>query len=345
MSRRSIKNLRSTRSLESSSSLAPRKVSSYSWEIEGSDYIRKITFKVLKDGEKLGFGLGGQGKRTEVVCVRVGTQSYWKGLKEGYKVISVNGNQVNDITVKASICDATSSGKDFTIGFQVPGKPDWPDSQKDGVSSTVGDTGPPADDKPEEKKENTAVEEEKKVSIITEEPIIDKGIIEDSRWENFDDGLFGAFDDIEDEYDAIMNAGVKMNNAEAEDLSEERLGKLSKAELEELKRLKEEQYNKLKEHELRLKELIKRKEKEFREEATRDKLENLKELRRRRKQIADRAKRLLDELDRIRRMLARRLSDLADGIKDLAAISAARDARLREMEATIKLMESRARVI
>jgi len=321
MSRRSLRNLGSPRA-KSSASLAslgsPRKVASYSWEIEGSDYTRKIAFKALKAGEKLGFGLGGEGKRTEVVFVRDGTQSYWKGLQKGYKVITVNGNEVNDITVKSSIFDVTSGTKDFTIGFLVPNKPDWPDKQKDGVSALADDTGPPADDQPEEKKEDIPVVEKEKE--ITEDVDANKA---------------------EHEYESIMLFSDELKKTELETISEETLEKASKEELEELQRQKEEEYQKLKDHETRLKDLIKKKEAEFKEAVTRQNLEDLKALRKSRKEVADRAKRVLDDLERIRRMLALRLSQLAAGIKDLSAISAARDAKLRELEAAVKLMEEK----
>jgi len=341
MSRRSLNNLRSSRSLKSSDSLAsPKKVASYSWEIEGSDYTRKILFKALKDGEKVGFGLGGKGQRTEVVFVRNGTQSYWKGLQKGYKVVTVNGLEVNDITVKSSIFDAASSGKDFTIGFLVPNKPDWADNDKDGVSALADDSGPPADDQPNEKKVDLPIEEEVKVSA-DDKPIIDKGKDEDTKEENKDEGIFGAADDTDEEFETIMKLSDELKATEPEDLSQDALEKATKEELEEMKRQKEEEYKKLQNHEARLKELIKKKEKEFKDAVTRKNLEDLKSLRRRRKEVAARAKRVLDDLERIRRMLELRLAELAKGIKDLASISAARDARLREMEAAVKIMEGK----
>jgi len=336
MSRRNLNKLRSSSSLKSSGSLAasPRKVASFSWEIEGSDYVRKIVFKALKHDEKLGFGLGGKGQRTEVVLVREKTQSYWKGLQKGYKVVSVNGREVNDITVKASIADAASSGKDFTMCFLVPDKPDWPDKEKDGVSAIADETGLPADDQPKEKKEDIPIEEEAK-AITDDKPIIDNGIDEDTKDEK------GADDDTDEEYEKIMKLSEELKESPPEDLLDETLEKASKEELEEMKRQKEEEYEKLKEHENRLKELIKKKEEEFKKAVTRQNLEDLKTLRKRKKEVSDRVKRVLDDLERIRRMLELRISQLAAGIKDLAAISAARDKRLREMEAAIKLMEEK----
>lgn len=320
--------------MKSTGSLAasPRKVASYSWEIEGSDYVRKIVFKALKQDEKLGFGLGGKGQRTEVVCVREGTQSYWKGLQKGYRVVTVNGNEVNDITVKASIFDVASSGENFSIGFLVPDKPDWPDKDKDGVSALADDTGPPADDLPEEKKGDIPIEDFK--ANTDDKPIIDKGIDEDTKEGKADD-------DTDEEYEKIMKLSEDLKESPPEDLLDETLEKATKEELEEMKRRKEEQYQKLKDHEQRLKELIKKKEKEFKEAVTRQGLEDLKDLRKRRKEVSDRVKRVLDDLERIRRMLEFRLAQLAAGIKDLAKISADRDRRLREMEAAIKLMEEK----
>jgi len=330
MSRRSIKNLHGRKS-SGSLAASPRKVASYSWEIEGSDYVRKIVFKALKQDEKLGFGLGGKGQRTEVVCVREGTQSYWKGLQKGYKVVTVNGNEVNDITVKASIFDVATSGENFSIGFLVPDKPDWPDKDKDGVSALADDTGPPADDLPDEKKEDIPIEDSK--ANTDDKPIIDNGIDEDTKE--------GKADDTDEEYEKIKKLSEDLKESTPEELLDETLEKATKEELEEMKRRKEEEYQKLKDHEQRLRELIKKKEKEFKEAVTRQGLEDLKDLRKRRKEVADRVKRVLDDLERIRRMLEFRLSQLAAGIKDLAKISADRDRRLREMEAAIKLMEEK----
>jgi len=337
MSRR---NLTSSRSLRSTGSLtSPKKVASYSWEIEGSDYVRKVTFKALKSGEKLGFGLGGKGQRTEVVFVRDGTQSYWKGLQKGYKVVNVNGNEINDITVKPSISEATSSGKDFTIAFLVPNKPDWADKEKDGIRALADDSGLPADDQPLDKKEDIPIEEEVK-AIEDNKPIIDNGKDEDTK-EDDGEGVFGAAEDTDEEYESIMKLSDELKEKEPEELSQETLEKATKEELEEMQRQKEEEYKKLQNHEARLKELIKKKEKEFKEAVTRQNLEDLKNLRKRRKEVADRAKRVLDDLERIRRMLELRLSQLAAGIKDLASISAARDAKLRELEEAVRIMEGK----
>jgi C-terminal processing protease CtpA/Prc len=93
-----------------------KKRSNYSWDRSG---IRKITFKALKKGEKIGFSLGGDGKRREIISVKEGTQSYWKGVKIGYTIVSVNGTKVDDITVKTAIKSACQSGKDFTIGMST----------------------------------------------------------------------------------------------------------------------------------------------------------------------------------------------------------------------------------
>lgn len=89
-----------------------KKRSNYSWDRSG---VRKIQFKALKANEKIGFSLGGDGKRLEIATVKEGTQSYWKGVEKGYCIVSVNGSKVNSITVKTAIRDACRSGKDFTI--------------------------------------------------------------------------------------------------------------------------------------------------------------------------------------------------------------------------------------
>jgi len=93
-----------------------KKRSSYSWDRSG---VRKIQFKALKQKEKIGFSLGGDGKRTEIVSVKEGTQSYWKGVEKGYCIVSVNGTKVDAITVKTAIKSACQSGKDFTIGMST----------------------------------------------------------------------------------------------------------------------------------------------------------------------------------------------------------------------------------
>jgi len=339
---------------------SPQKVTSYSWEIEGSDYIRNVVFKALKDGEKLGFGLGGKGKRTEIVVIREGSQSYWKGIKKGYKVVTVNGNEIDDITVKASIYDVTSSDKDFTIGFLVPGKPDYPDSGKAGINSVDDGAGIPKDDQLEENKEVPVVEQKldsrnveasDTVPNIQDQTAHDESLAEEDiqiidngeteyKVETVLDDPVEDEKDVKDDYESLVQKIEKME--EVENVAQDALDKATKDELEEMKRRKEEEYDKLKAHEAALKELIKEKEKEFKESVTRKNLEELKAMRRTAKQVARTLERWLEELEKIRSMLQQRLGNLASGIQDLAASSAARDAKLRELEAEIRLLESKA---
>jgi len=96
--------------------LAVKKRSSYSWDRSG---VRKIQFKALKANEKIGFSLGGDGKRPEIATVKEGTQSYWKGVEKGYCIVAVNGTKVDSITVKTAVRDACRSGKNFTIAMST----------------------------------------------------------------------------------------------------------------------------------------------------------------------------------------------------------------------------------
>jgi len=100
----------------SQKSLQLKKRSSYSWDRSG---IRKVQFDALKAGEKIGFSLGGDGQRQEIVSVKDGTQSYWKGIKTGYVIVSVNGIKVDAITIKTAIRDACKSGRSFTVGMST----------------------------------------------------------------------------------------------------------------------------------------------------------------------------------------------------------------------------------
>jgi len=93
-----------------------KKKSSYSWDRSG---VRQIQFKALKAGEKIGFGLGGDGQRQEIVSVKDGTQAYWKGVKTGYKIVAVNGVKVDAITVKSAIKNACSLGQGFVVGMST----------------------------------------------------------------------------------------------------------------------------------------------------------------------------------------------------------------------------------
>jgi len=96
--------------------LSLKKQSSYSWERSG---VRKIQFEALKVGEKIGFSLGGEGHRREIMSIKEGTQSYWKGVSKGYVIVSVNGTKVDDITVKTALRDACQSGSAFTVGMST----------------------------------------------------------------------------------------------------------------------------------------------------------------------------------------------------------------------------------
>jgi len=96
--------------------LQVKKRSSYSWDRSG---IRKVQFDALKTGEKIGFSLGGDGQRQEIVSVKDGTQAYWKGIKTGYVIMSVNGVKVDAITVKTAIRDACKSGSSFSVGMST----------------------------------------------------------------------------------------------------------------------------------------------------------------------------------------------------------------------------------
>jgi len=96
--------------------LQVKKRSSYSWDRSG---VRKVQFDALKAGEKIGFSLGGDGQRQEIVSVKEGTQSYWKGIKKGYVIVSVNGIKVDAITVKTAIRDACKSGSSFNVGMST----------------------------------------------------------------------------------------------------------------------------------------------------------------------------------------------------------------------------------
>jgi len=178
-----------------------KKQSSYSWDRSG---IRSIKFKALKAGEKIGFGLGGDGKRQEIVTVRDGTQAYWKGIKTGYKVVSVNGVKVNAITVKTAIKEACTSGRDFTVGMST-GIPLQADDEKkvSKVKAKRASNAPKKGKKAPKaaKKPQVAVDdekEEKAQGYVDEKPIIDKGdfVYQDE----VDIGGWFAGDEHEDEY-------------------------------------------------------------------------------------------------------------------------------------------------
>jgi len=509
-----------------------KKEATFSWEIEGSDYVRKICFKPLKKGEKIGFGLGGKGQRTEVVVIRNGTQAYWKGVLKGYLVATVNGKEVNDITVSSALQDAVTSGKDFVIGFQVPNKPDWADNSKAAAESAMdGFLGTPLDDQPSIKEEQPQIRDgdstggmktagksgrigsrssritrgKDRNKNIKEDIIIDDGII-DHGGPMYDDGndgggaeMFLGDDDVDVEFvprkkkvsykgmkDRVAQEDQKTKNTfvwrpggrgapvrtsppkesahslagrisrrgtkkeqhveddikkEEEQLEKEKklksaleeekeakrwsprnagsprgkrsprqagsprragsprkskndrnkgknaklesprknrkkktkdkkveepeekvseggnalekveeytleaLEKKSKAELEKLEEQKAKEYQSLKEEEDALRKLIKNKEKELREGATREVLQELKELRRKGKALREKVKRTLEELDLIRAVLRRRVMELQGSMKDLISGSAARDQKLTELERKVANLETRLREV
>jgi len=353
-------------------------VKSFSWEIEGSDYIRQITFKPLKGDEKIGFGLGGKGARTQVVVVREGTQAYWKGVLVGYKIAYVNKKKVNDISVASSIQDNIKSGKEFTISFQVPNKPDWPDNDKEGVNSSMGLRGGPMDDQPLVREQKTVKDDDIKETTRTarsrkgrsrgarndrkdayeEAPIIDHGGLayDDA---NDDGGMFMGDDDAEDDFiPHIRKKNYRGIIKEEEEKKKEKfkfkprpssslkgaysienLEKKTKLELEEMEREKAKEYEQLKKNEKELQDLIKEKEAELKKFATRQILADLKDLRKKRKDLQEKVKKTLEELERIREMLRRRLAELEAGIKNLNRDNTARDLKLTELEQTVSALE------
>jgi len=152
-----------------------KKRSSYSWDRSG---IRKVQFKALSSGEKIGFVLGGDGKRTEIVSVKEGTQSYWKGVEKGYKIVSVNGTKVDAITVKTAIRDASRTGKSFTIGMStgIPTdalKPTKPKAERS--NSRAKKKAVPKVAKKRVAAVDDSKEEMKVQGYNDEKPIVDKG--------------------------------------------------------------------------------------------------------------------------------------------------------------------------
>jgi len=157
-------------------SLKLKKQSSYSWERSG---IRKIQFDALKAGEKIGFSLGGDGHRQEIMSVREGTQSYWKGVKVGYIVVSVNGTKVDAITVKTAIKEACKSGSTFNVGMST-GTPT--EAAKKSTKSKSSRTSVKAKAKEVRKvsKKSAAVLDDSKEEVVEqgyndEKPIVDNG--------------------------------------------------------------------------------------------------------------------------------------------------------------------------
>lgn len=167
-----------------------KKGSSFSWQIKGSKNVRNISFKAKNKTEKIGFRLGSQGKRLEIVNVRDGTQSYWKGVLKGYKIVNVNGKLVDAITIKSAIREAWASGKTFNIGFKVPGLETSDDDSKANTARPVKKAS-----KKKQKPRNTRkIDEDNEVKVreeyIDETPIIDHGVIYKERAD--DEGFFFA---------------------------------------------------------------------------------------------------------------------------------------------------------
>jgi len=179
-------------------SLQLKKRSSYSWDRSG---IRKVQFDALKAGEKIGFSLGGDGHRQEIVSVKEGTQSYWKGIKTGYVIVSVNGIKVDAITVKTAIRDACKSGSSFNVGMSTgtPTEAVKKPSKNKSSSRLSGrvKVKPAAKIKEPVLPAEDSKEEEKAQGYNDEKPIIDNGAY-DFQEELDIGGWFAGDEDAED---------------------------------------------------------------------------------------------------------------------------------------------------
>lgn len=176
-----------------------KKKSSYSWDRSG---IRKIQFKALGAGEKIGFGLGGDGQRQEIVSVKDGTQAYWKGVKTGYKIVAVNGVNVDAITVKTAIKDACSSGKEFVVAMATGEIIKLDEKKVSKVKEKRTSRVAKKSRAPRAAKKPAANVEESKEEVPKgyedEKPIVDNG--EFTYQEEMDVGGWFAGDDQADEY-------------------------------------------------------------------------------------------------------------------------------------------------
>jgi len=176
-----------------------KKKSSYSWDRSG---VRKIQFKALKKGEKIGFGLGGDGQRQEIVSVKDGTQAYWKGVKIGYKIVSVNGVKVDAITVKTAIKDACTLGKSFNVGMSTGEKLDLAEKKVSDVKAKRTSKAPKKNKASRAAKKPAANVDDSKEEIPQgyedEKPIIDNG--EFVYQDELDVGGWFAGDEHADEY-------------------------------------------------------------------------------------------------------------------------------------------------
>jgi len=320
-----------------------RKPSAFSWEIEGKDYTRRIQFKAMKEDEKIGFGLGGKDKKQEVVCIREQTQAYWKGILVGYTVTQVNDKEVNKITVTPAIRDATLSGKDFTITFLVPNKPDWADKENEDIGAEPADPKGKKDDAPAAavKAEKPIIEDKeeppKEEAKVEEIPIIDNENYEDDPAINDeDDGMFPKSQTMH----AATVTQAKPPVAEPAKVID--LNTASKEELQELERMKQQEIRNLERSQATLQDQIRQKETELKQSHERAVLEELKRLRKLARELKDAYKRALEELERIREMLRRRLRELELGMSGLQSAQAARDAKLSALEAQVRALQNRA---
>jgi len=154
---------------------SPKKRSSYSWDRSG---VRVIQFKAMKAGEKIGFALGGDGQRQEIVSVKEGTQSYWKGVKKGYVIVSVNGVKVDAITVKSAVKEACASGMKFNIGMSTGAPIEGTAKRSSKTRSSRTSYARKKKAAPKTAKKRTTVEESKEEIVQgykDEKPIIDNG--------------------------------------------------------------------------------------------------------------------------------------------------------------------------
>jgi len=303
--------------------------------------MRTVQFKALKEEEKIGFGLGGKDQRTEVVCVRKNTQAYWKGILVGYKVVKVNGKDISKITVTPAIKEVCTKSKNFSITFQVPGKPDWGDAENPEDGADMASPGG-ADD-------STPADQAK-----PEKPIVEDGAAEAKD----DNGAFAA-DEMAPLSKDKRNKSKRMIRSGSETLAAATitqateqppeqpkvidLNTATKAELEALQKQKEEEIATLEKSQKDLAALIKEKEEQLKQNHERSVLEELKRLRKQARDLREALRRALEELDKIRAMLQKRIAELQQGVNNLATQNAARQDKLAELEATVRDLQQSAR--
>jgi len=345
-----------------------KKPSSFTWEIAGSDYVRHISFKKLRADEKVGFGLGGKGQRCEVVHVAGNTQADWRGVKKGYKVTAVNGQNVTDITVTPALRDALASGKDFTIDMTVPNKPDWPENGEEGGADAPGDAGPP--DEPAEKKEEPEkpideYENQPKDAEEDDRPIVEKEVEEPIQMLADDDAgdLWPSADPDNDYTPQRTYAPVKVAAAPPQPVAAQPVVRAaaapvqakpapvqyvnvdpetaSKEQLEAMERQKAYEVEQLRKQDADLRALISEKERQLKQSHERAVLEELKALRKSAKALKDRMRKALEELERIRALLRAKLLALERDMANLKDGAAARDAKLSALEDQVKSMQAK----